>query len=103
GGVGLGGVRRGRGGATRRTGFGRHLYAVGGNAEAARRAGISVGAIKVTVLAASGLLAALAAIVSASRLYSVDASTGGGTLLLEAMAATGIILGLAVRPRPVTR
>ena len=76
--------------ATRRTGFGRHLYAVGGNAEAARRAGISVGAVKVTVLAASGLLAALAAIVSASRLYSVDASTGGGTLLLEAIAAAVI-------------
>lgn len=76
--------------ATRRTGFGRHLYAVGGNAEAARRAGISVGAIKVTVLAASGLLAAVAAIVSASRLYSVDASTGGGTLLLEAIAAAVI-------------
>jgi len=76
--------------ATRRTGLGRHLYAVGGNAEAARRAGISVGAIKVTVLAASGLLAALAAIVSASRLYSVNASTGGGTLLLEAIAAAVI-------------
>jgi D-xylose transport system permease protein len=76
--------------ATRRTGLGRHLYAVGGNAEAARRAGISVGAIKVTVLAASGLLAAIAAIVSASRLYSVDASTGGGTLLLEAIAAAVI-------------
>jgi len=76
--------------ATRRTGLGRHLYAVGGNAEAARRAGISVGAIKVTVLAASGLLAAIAAIVSASRLYSVNASTGGGTLLLEAIAAAVI-------------
>ena len=75
---------------TRRTGFGRHLYAVGGNAEAARRAGIPVNAIKVTALAASGLLAAVAAIVSASRLYSVDASTGGGTLLLEAIAAAVI-------------
>jgi D-xylose transport system permease protein len=75
---------------TYRTGFGRHLYAVGGNAEAARRAGIPVSAIKVTVLAASGLLAAVAAIVSASRLYSVDANTGGGTLLLEAIAAAVI-------------
>ena len=75
---------------TRRTGFGRHLYAVGGNAEAARRAGIPVNAIKVTVLAASGLLAAVAAVVSASRLYSVNASTGGGTLLLEAIAAAVI-------------
>ena len=75
---------------TRRTGFGRHLYAVGGNAEAARRAGIGVNAIKVTALGASGLLAAVAAIVSASQLYSVNASTGGGTLLLEAIAAAVI-------------
>jgi D-xylose transport system permease protein len=88
--VGLVGMAIGLGWITRRTGFGRQLYAVGGNAEAARRAGISVTGIKITVLAASGLLAAVAGIVSASRLYSVDASTGGGTLLLEAIAAAVI-------------
>jgi D-xylose transport system permease protein len=88
--VGLVGLAIGLGWITRRTGFGRHLYAVGGNAEAARRAGISVTGIKIAVLAASGLLAAVAGIVSASRLYSVDAGTGGGTLLLEAIAAAVI-------------
>ena len=75
---------------TRRSAYGRHLYAVGGNVEAARRAGIKVGAIRVSVLAASGLLAGLAGIVSASRLYAVDSNLGGGTLLLEAIAAAVI-------------
>jgi D-xylose transport system permease protein len=80
----------GLGWVTQRSVYGRHLYAVGGNAEAARRAGIKVGAIRVSVLAASGLLAALAGVVSASRLYAVDANLGGGTLLLEAIAAAVI-------------
>jgi D-xylose transport system permease protein len=75
---------------TRRTAVGRHLYAVGGNAEAARRAGIRVGAIRISVLAASGTFAALAGIVSASRLFTVSSGTGGGTLLLEAIAAAVI-------------
>jgi D-xylose transport system permease protein len=75
---------------TRRTAVGRHLYAVGGNAEAARRAGIRVGAIRIAVLAASGIFAALAGIVSASRLFTVSSGTGGGTLLLEAIAAAVI-------------
>lgn len=75
---------------TRRTAVGRHLYAVGGNAEAARRAGIRVGAIRISVLAASGIFAALAGIVSASRLFTVSSGTGGGTLLLEAIAAAVI-------------
>jgi D-xylose transport system permease protein len=80
----------GLGWITRRTLFGRHLYAVGGNREAARRAGVPVTSIRISVLAASGLLAALGGVVSASRLYSVSASTGGGTLLLEAIAAAVI-------------
>jgi D-xylose transport system permease protein len=80
----------GLGWVTQRSVYGRHLYAVGGNAEAARRAGIKVGAIRVSVLAASGLLAALAGVVSASRLYAVDSNLGGGTLLLEAIAAAVI-------------
>jgi D-xylose transport system permease protein len=84
------GLIAGLGWVTQRSVYGRHLYAVGGNAEAARRAGIKVGAIRVSVLAASGLLAALAGVVSASRLYAVDANLGGGTLLLEAIAAAVI-------------
>ena len=75
---------------TQRSVYGRHLYAVGGNAEAAHRAGIRVSAIRVSVLAASGLLAGLAGVVSASRLYAVDSNLGGGTLLLEAIAAAVI-------------
>jgi D-xylose transport system permease protein len=75
---------------TRRTVVGRHLYAIGGNAEAARRAGVPVSAIRIAVLSISGLFAATAGIVSASRLFSVSVGTGGGTLLLEAIAAAVI-------------
>jgi D-xylose transport system permease protein len=75
---------------TRRSVVGRHLYAIGGNAEAARRAGVPVSAIRIAVLSISGLFAATAGIVSASRLFSVSVGTGGGTLLLEAIAAAVI-------------
>jgi D-xylose transport system permease protein len=73
-----------------RTRFGRHIYAVGGNAEAARRAGISVPWIKIAVFAISGGMAAIGGIVLASRLSSVDTSTGGGTILLYSIAAAVI-------------
>jgi D-xylose transport system permease protein len=73
-----------------RTRFGRHVYAVGGNAEAARRAGISVRGIKLAVFAISGLMASIGGIVLASRLNSVDTSTGGGTILLYSIAAAVI-------------
>jgi D-xylose transport system permease protein len=73
-----------------RTRFGRHVYAVGGNAEAARRAGINVPGIKLAVFAISGFMAALGGIVLASRLSSVDTSTGGGTILLYSIAAAVI-------------
>jgi D-xylose transport system permease protein len=69
---------------------GRHIYAVGGNAEAARRAGINVPGIKVFVFAISGGMAAIGGIVLASRLNSVDTSTGGGTILLYSIAAAVI-------------
>jgi D-xylose transport system permease protein len=75
---------------TQRTRFGRHVYAVGGNAEAARRAGISVAGIRLAVFAISGLMAALGGIVLASRLSSVDTNTGGGTILLYSIAAVVI-------------
>jgi D-xylose transport system permease protein len=73
-----------------RTRFGRHIYAVGGNAEAARRAGINVANIKMAVFAISGFMAALGGLVLASRLSSVDTSTGGGTILLYSIAAAVI-------------
>jgi D-xylose transport system permease protein len=73
-----------------RTRFGRHIYAVGGNAEAARRAGINVAAVKVAVFAICSTMAALGGIVLASRLNSVDTSTGGGTILLYSIAAAVI-------------
>lgn len=74
----------------RRTFFGRYLYAVGGNAEASRRAGIPVGVVRVAALSLSGLLAGLAGVVSTSMLYATSANVGGSILLLEAIAAAVI-------------
>jgi len=73
-----------------RTRFGRHVYAVGGNAEAARRAGINVDGIRIAVFTISGFMAALGGIILASRLSSVDTSTGGGSILLYSIAAAVI-------------
>ena len=74
----------------RRTLFGRYVYAVGGGAEASRRAGIPVGVIRIAVLSVSGLLAGLAGVVSTSNLYATSANVGGSILLLEAIAAAVI-------------
>jgi D-xylose transport system permease protein len=74
----------------RRTTFGRHVYAVGGNAEAARRAGISVARIRILVFAISGAMAGLGGIVLAARLQSVDLNAGGGDLLIRVIAAAVI-------------
>jgi D-xylose transport system permease protein len=74
----------------RRTTFGRHVYAVGGSAEAAHRAGINVKFIRIAVFAISSGMAGVAGIVFASRLNSVDLSAGGGTILLDAIAAAVI-------------
>jgi D-xylose transport system permease protein len=73
-----------------RTTFGRHVYAVGGNAEAARRAGISVRNIRLIVFMISGAMAGLGGVILASRLNSVDLNAGGGTILLDAIAAAVI-------------
>jgi D-xylose transport system permease protein len=75
---------------TRRTAFGRHIYAVGGNAEAARRAGISLSRVRLIVFAMCSTLAALGGIMAASRLFAVNQGSGGGTLLLNAIAAAVI-------------
>jgi D-xylose transport system permease protein len=86
----LGGVAVALGAMTTRTQLGRHLFAIGGNAEAARRAGIRVDQIKVIVFALAGTLAAIAGLIAVSRQFSASTGTGGGTLLLEAIAAAVI-------------
>lgn len=73
-----------------RTAFGRHVYAVGGNAEAARRAGINVGRIKIACFVIGSTLAAVGGVMLASRLNSVSPATGGSVTLLLAVAAAVI-------------
>ncbi len=75
---------------TTNTKFGRYIYAVGGNVEAARRAGINVAAIRVWVFTLSGLMAAVGGLIFTSRLTAASTQTGGGTFLLEAIAAAVI-------------
>jgi D-xylose transport system permease protein len=70
----------------KRTRFGRHIYAVGGNAEAARRAGIRVNSVRVAVFGIAGTMAAIGGIMAASRLLAVNQSSGGSELLLLAIA-----------------
>ena len=74
----------------KRTTFGRHVYAVGGNAEAARRAGINVARIRIIAFMISSFMAGLGGIVLASRIRSVDLNAGGSTLLIDAIAAAVI-------------
>ena len=74
----------------KRTTFGRHIYAVGGNAEAARRAGINVPRIRILVFMIAGAMSGLGGIVLAARLNSVDLNAGGGTLLIDAISAAVI-------------
>lgn len=69
-----------------RTRFGRHLYAVGGNAEAARRAGINVSRVRIAAFTLCSTIAALSGVISASRTGSVDASAGR-TIVLNGVAA----------------
>lgn len=69
-----------------KTTFGRHVFAVGGNDEAARRAGIRVNGVRVAVFAISGSMAAVGGIMAASRLFAVNQNSGGNELLLLAIA-----------------
>jgi D-xylose transport system permease protein len=73
-----------------RTRFGRHVYAVGGSAEAARRAGINVDRVRIAVFMISGFMAGVGGIILASRLRSVATNTGSGNLLLLVIAAAVI-------------
>jgi D-xylose transport system permease protein len=74
----------------KRTRFGRYVMAVGGNAEAARRAGVNVDRIRIAVFAIASLMAAVGGIILASRLRSVDTNAGGGSILLYSIAAAVI-------------
>lgn len=74
----------------RRTRFGRYVFAIGGNAEAARRAGIAVTRIRITVYALTSTIAAFGGILAASRLRAVHQASGGGDVLLNAVAAAVI-------------
>jgi D-xylose transport system permease protein len=73
-----------------RTGLGRHIYAVGGNAEAARRAGIGVANVKTVCFILCSTLAIVAGILLASRDNSVSPTTGGAQTLLYAVGAAVI-------------
>jgi D-xylose transport system permease protein len=74
----------------RRTAYGRHIYAVGGNAEAARRAGINVDLIKISAFVISSGMAAIGGIIAAGHDSSVDSNTGGSNVLLYAVGAAVI-------------
>ena len=71
---------------TERTRYGRHIFAVGGNAEAARRAGIRINRIKISVFTLASTLAAAGGILAASRLLAVNQQSGSGDVLLLAIA-----------------
>lgn len=76
--------------ALTRTSWGRAIYAVGGNAEAARRAGINVRATYTSALVLCTTLAALGGVLAAARLASSNQSSGGGDTNLNAIAAAVI-------------
>ncbi|MFI9504366.1 sugar ABC transporter permease [Nocardia sp. NPDC052566] len=73
-----------------RTSFGRHIYAVGGNVEAARRAGIAVDRVKISAFVLCSTMAAVGGLIAASRANSVDPNTGGSDVLLTAVGAAVI-------------
>lgn len=73
-----------------KTRFGRHLYAVGGNAEAARRAGINVTRVKIAAFVIGSSMAAISGLLAASYTGKVSPGSGGGNELLYAVAAAVI-------------
>jgi D-xylose transport system permease protein len=74
----------------KRTGYGLHIYAVGGNREAALRAGINTDRIRISAFMICSTMAAVGGIIAASRANSVDANTGGSNVLLYAVGAAVI-------------
>ncbi len=75
---------------TKHTVYGRHMFAVGGQAESARRAGIQVDRVRISVFMLSAMIAAIAGVLAASRLLAVNQSSGSSDFLLNAIAATVI-------------
>jgi D-xylose transport system permease protein len=75
---------------TKATQFGRHLYAVGGNVEAARRAGINVRGVQLAAFVISGFLVGIAGLLDGARLGVASASVGDGDIMLNAVAAAVI-------------
>jgi D-xylose transport system permease protein len=73
-----------------KTRFGRYVYATGGNAEAARRAGVDLRRIRVAAFTIGSGMAALGGVVQASRLGAIPTDAGGGNTLLYAVAAAVI-------------
>lgn len=73
-----------------RTSFGLHIYAVGGNAEAARRAGIDVKMVRITAFMICTGFAAVAGMIFVSRANSISPTTGGSSTLLYAVGAAVI-------------
>jgi D-xylose transport system permease protein len=73
-----------------RTRFGRYVYAIGGNAEAARRAGVNLAGIRTLCFTLVSFTAGIAGIIYASRLRSVSTALDGGQLVLYAVAAAVI-------------
>jgi len=76
--------------ALTRTKWGRSMFAVGGNTEAARRAGINVNRIRLSAFVLCSTLAALGGVLSASRLASASQQAGTGDVNLNAIAAAVI-------------
>jgi D-xylose transport system permease protein len=90
------------------TGYGRHIYAVGGNAEAARRAGIDVDRIRISAFMIGSFMAAVGGVVAASRANSVDPNTGGSNGLMgfssgQKFIFTGLVLLVAASIDAVSR
>lgn len=75
---------------TTRTRFGRYVYAIGGNPEAARRAGVNITAIRITVFSLCAFLAAVAGLIQTSRLTAASLAINPGQVTLEAIAAAVI-------------
>jgi D-xylose transport system permease protein len=73
-----------------RTAFGRHMYAVGGNPEAARRAGINVGRVRTLGFVLCSATAGMAGIIYCSQLGGLSTNIQGGQLVLYAVAAAVI-------------
>ncbi|MER5708350.1 MULTISPECIES: sugar ABC transporter permease [unclassified Streptomyces] len=74
----------------RRTTYGRRIFAVGGNIEGARRAGISVPFVRMSVFSISGTMAAVGGIFLAGQIQSASQTSGGGNLLMNVIAAAVI-------------